>query len=387
MKKINDQKEISGIIMHQNTHLEIDFKLTTSSEIITNNNYLKNLYFIGFNSKPVNKAIMNSINFTEAISTIKSFMDTDDLTIKLCGSLVLGLCKIYEKKIKAYYEELENMLRINKDKKTLKAEKMQEDKLRNNNNTHSNNVSYTDNHTNNLHAENEKSKLGKSGKKASNNINNNKHSNFQNAFLLGNNLNTESSSNYDEFLSTNLNLNTNSNSIRDFSLENNNTKRIFNLYDISELNSEYSSIGGSLQKLNLNILERNQDQLQYQNKSNNMNNITINTPSKMRNFIDIESSESNLDFLRAKNSHLRSAPENFDSHSRYVNSGNHLVNGLVDRSTMEDEIFNKNLNNYFLKIVSDEKLNFENIDNLFQANDDGGAQAFANDDDFNNNSK
>lgn len=370
MRNKNDQTESSGII-HQNAKLEKEFNLTTSSEIITKNNYLKNLYFIGFNSKPINKAIMNSINFTEAVSTIKSFLDTEDLTIKLSGSLVLGLCKIYEKKIKLYHDELENMLRINKDKKTLKAEKMQEDKFKNKN-VNNNAVNINNNNDNNnfnANAENEKGKLKKSGKKANNN--NNSSNNLENA--LGGNTNTDS--NYDDmFLSTNLNLNTNSNSIRDFSLENNNTKRIFNLYDISELNSELS---GSLTKMNLNSLERSQNEQQKFN--------LINTPSKLRNnnnLFDIasESSQSKLEFLRAKNSNLPSNAENFDTHSRFLNSANHLVNGLVDRSSIEDEMFNKNLNNYFLKIVSDEKLNFENIDNLYQADD---IENFANDD-YNN---
>ena len=354
MKKLNDPNE-NNLIINQNSKLEKDFKLTTSSEIITKNNYLKNLYFIGFNSKPVNKAIINSINISEAVCSIKSFLKVEDSTIKLCGSLVLGLCKIYEKKIKLYYEELENMLRMSKDKKTLKAEKMQEDKLKGNGPA----GDYV-----NLTAENENTKLKKSKKKF-NNLNNNKNSTLDN--IRNNILNAES--NYYD-LSTNLNLNTNnSNSIRDFSLENNKTKKIFNLYDISELNSE---MPGSLTKRNLNNLERNQ----------------IQTPSKMRNIFDNSSknSLSEMDFLRAKNSNLPSA-YNMESNSRFLNSGNKMVNGLIDRSNMEDEIFNKNLNNFFLKIVSDEKLNFDNIDNLFQPDDYAGnfANEDNNNDNFNNN--
>lgn len=341
---MNNANEISEkqIITNQNSKLEKDFKLTTSSDLITKNNYLKNLYFIGFNSKPVNKAISNSINFTEAVSTIKSFLDSEELTIKLSGSLVLGLCKIYEKKIKLYYEELENMLRISKDKKTLKAEKMQEDKFTNKNDTFTAN-----NHSNN---ENEKGKLKKSEKTNSKNNNNNNNTNMHY------NYHNSADSNFLYDLSTNLNLNTNnSKSIRDFSLaENNNTKKIFNLYDISELNSEMS---GSLTKLNLSNLERN----------------NIQTPSKMkmRNIFDFEneSSYSKMDYLRAKNSNLNSGlmvNDDLQSNSRFLNSGNQFVNELVDKSNMEDEMFNKNLNNFFLKIVSDEKQNYESIDNLYQ---------------------
>jgi len=324
-------KDEDCLINHQNLKLEKDFKVTTSSEIIAKNNYLKNLYFIGFNSKPVSKVIMNSINISDAIETIKSFIENEDITIKSCGHLILGLCKIYEKKIKLYYDELENMVKVNKDKKTLKAEKIKDDKIKNNNSL-----------TNNLqNYEKEKSKLKTTKEK--------KNLGLTNDNIINDNI----ESHYDEmFLSTNLNLNTNSKSIRDFSMENNNTKKIFNLFDISELNSQLSN---SLTKLNITNFDK------------------VQTPSKMPNIFDIEYETSNnkVDALRAKDSIIgkSSSVNNLDSNSRFLNSGNHLINGLVDKSNIEDEMFNKNLNQYFLNILYDNNENFKNIDNIFHAED------------------
>jgi hypothetical protein len=325
--KEDANKHSKSEILHQNSKLEKDFKISSCSEIIAKNNYLKNLYFIGFNSKPVNKAILNSIHFSDAICSIKSFIGTDELNIKSCGSLILGLCKIYDKKIKVFYEEIENMLKINKDKKTLKAEKLQEEKI-----------------LKKSKEPKEKEKNSKMNKISKEVVD---ETNIKNNFIS----NVESR--YDEmFLSTNLNINTNSKSLNDFSFDNNLTKKNFNLYDITELNSEMK---GSLNKLNLNSYLKNQTPLRMQDILNN----------------EFESTQNKLEVLRAReNSDFRyinnsNESNNLNSNSKFFNSGNQLINVLMDKSNLEDEIFNKNLNDYYLKIVSDEKLNFENFDNKY----------------------
>lgn len=343
---------INNSVAHQNIKLEAELKVTSSSELIAKNTYLKNLYFIGFNSKPVNKAVLNAIDLEEAVNSIKSYISTDDLSMKSCGSLVLGLCKIYEKKIKLYHEDLEVILKLNKDKKALKAEKEQKEEK---------SKAQKDR---NIEIENERNNQEMIKKKLKNKGESGKNNNLSEADLFNNeNLNTNIvnnmsnnhnnnpfDSNYDEmFLSTNINLNTNSKSIRDFTMaiadnQNNKSKKPFNLYDISSLNS---AIDKSLSKLKFDDFDK------------------LETPVNLFNQ-QYPHSTSKYDMLRANNnpsnSKMSGDKNNLNSNSKLLNSENQFLNGLVDKSNMEDEIFNRNFNNFF-KIVSDEKINFNNFEN------------------------
>ena len=293
LKNHNEIKE-KEINIHKE---DKEFNIKNSTEIISKNNNLKNLYFIGFNSKPVNKSIINSMNFTDAVNSIKTYLENEELTVKCCGSLILGLCKVYEKKIKLYYEDLENLLKLNKDKK--------------NQNKENTNIEKEEKKTYNTEDTKSKRNIGKN---RGENIDKNK-----------------------DYLKSDNNLS--SKSIKDFDIRDNNNKNLLNFYDLSSFNAENSS----LKKFNF----KNSD----------------NTPSKLTNFFNKENeSSSNVDNLRANNSNL------IESNSRILNSDNKFLQGLVDKSNLDDEIFNRNFNNFF-QIVSEKNINFNSIENEYPANE------------------
>jgi hypothetical protein len=88
--------------------------LYTSSDVISSNSSLRNLYQIGFNTKSLTKAVVNSINITGICNRLKRLVEEDELTIKACGPLLLGISRVYGKKVKLYLEELMTALDIKK---------------------------------------------------------------------------------------------------------------------------------------------------------------------------------------------------------------------------------------------------------------------------------
>jgi hypothetical protein len=88
--------------------------LYTSSDVVASNTSLRNLYQIGFNTKSLTKAVVGSINITQVCSKIKKLIDEDTVTIKTCGPLLLGISRVYGKKVKLYLEDIMTVLDIKK---------------------------------------------------------------------------------------------------------------------------------------------------------------------------------------------------------------------------------------------------------------------------------
>jgi hypothetical protein len=79
------------------------------TDLITSDNNLRNLYQLGFNSKTLTKGFVNSFKFDAAIELIKNYIDTDELSIKSLGPLVLGLAKVYNKKVSILLDETQTI--------------------------------------------------------------------------------------------------------------------------------------------------------------------------------------------------------------------------------------------------------------------------------------
>ena len=88
--------------------------LPYSNELISTDISLRNLYHFGFNSKSLTKNLINSFKFDEVVSNIKSYLESDELSLKASGHLLVGLLRVYDKKIKLYLEELMTMFKIKK---------------------------------------------------------------------------------------------------------------------------------------------------------------------------------------------------------------------------------------------------------------------------------
>lgn len=88
--------------------------LSNSKELISADASLRSLYHFGFNSKSLSKNIISSFKFNEVVSSIKNYVESDELSLKASGHLLVGLLRVYEKKIKIYLEELMTLFKIKK---------------------------------------------------------------------------------------------------------------------------------------------------------------------------------------------------------------------------------------------------------------------------------
>lgn len=84
---------------------ESNDNLTSNVELILSNSSLRNLYQIGFNSRNLTKSIVTSLKISEITSSIIKYASSNDLSIRSYGPLLLGLVRIYDKKIKFLLEE------------------------------------------------------------------------------------------------------------------------------------------------------------------------------------------------------------------------------------------------------------------------------------------
>lgn len=84
--------------------------------LITEDVALRNLFHLGYNSKSLTKAIVNSIKFEDVVNTIRSYIENDELSVRTCGPLLLGLARVYDKQTKIFLEELVSLFQIKREK-------------------------------------------------------------------------------------------------------------------------------------------------------------------------------------------------------------------------------------------------------------------------------
>jgi hypothetical protein len=85
-----------------------------NSDVISGSTSLRNLFQIGFNTKSLTKALVSSINISAICNKITKLVEKDELSIKSCAPLILGLTRVYGKKVKVVLEDLNTALDINK---------------------------------------------------------------------------------------------------------------------------------------------------------------------------------------------------------------------------------------------------------------------------------
>jgi hypothetical protein len=101
--------------------------MENSVDVIIHDNALKSLYQLAFNSRSLSKALVHNLNILKICGKIITLIDNDEISVKSSASLLLGICKVYNKSIKIYLDELINIkneekLPKSKTKKTLKME-------------------------------------------------------------------------------------------------------------------------------------------------------------------------------------------------------------------------------------------------------------------------
>ena len=77
-----------------------------SVDIICQDNSLRSLYQLAFNSRSISKALINNLNIIKICGKIITLIDNDDISVKTSASLLVGICKVYNKGIKIYLDEL-----------------------------------------------------------------------------------------------------------------------------------------------------------------------------------------------------------------------------------------------------------------------------------------
>lgn len=109
-RSTRDHKEENEMDIDQEVNL-----VEADSDVITKDVQLRNLFQLGYNSRALTKQIVNSIKLDDALVTIKNFIESGHLSVKNCGPLLLGLIRVYFKKIKIYTEEVESLFNVKKE--------------------------------------------------------------------------------------------------------------------------------------------------------------------------------------------------------------------------------------------------------------------------------
>jgi len=94
--------------MSQKNSNEIAASTQISNTYIMQNNILRNVYQIGFNSRNITKTITNNLEIKEISSNI---IKNNIISVRSYGPLLLGLVLIYKKKIILFIEDLFNTLK------------------------------------------------------------------------------------------------------------------------------------------------------------------------------------------------------------------------------------------------------------------------------------
>ena len=84
---------------------------SSNTELIMSNTYLRNLYQIGFNSRSLTKGLVTGLKIDEISSSIIDYAKANELSVKSYGPLLLGLVRIYDKKLKLLLEEATSLFR------------------------------------------------------------------------------------------------------------------------------------------------------------------------------------------------------------------------------------------------------------------------------------
>ena len=113
-----------------NSSEESNNNSASNVELILSNSSLRNLYQIGFNSRNLTKSIVTSLKISEITTSIIKYASSNDLSVRSYGPLLLGLVRIYDKKIKFLLEEASSIFRqkINQDNKGDNAKTKQKGK-------------------------------------------------------------------------------------------------------------------------------------------------------------------------------------------------------------------------------------------------------------------
>jgi hypothetical protein len=325
MEEENKNKENS-----QNT--DIDRKLNpkeknqiSCTDLISKNTSLRSLYLIGFNTKPANKAVVNSIDFSDAIEKIKNFVESkkDEITMRCYGNLILGLSKYLNKNLKIFYEELDNLLKINKEKGQKKLEKQNEENIQIEKNKNKNKENIE------INTINTSTKFPKAKKDEQIS-----HLDKYTELINGNNFSLNNST---KDITMGLGLggdirnitnrsNINFNQISNINLE---SSSFFSKFDINKIEEETpSKIGMSSKKSFLS-----DDRIDMMRQSmNNINNISGNKA----NF-------------------------NIFSSNSLIFSGNKFISNLVEKSNYEDEVFKREIDFNFLNTPKYDDDKFDNL--------------------------
>ena len=84
---------------------------SSNTELIMSITYLRNLYQIGFNSRSLTKGLVTGLKIDEISSSIIDYAKSNELSVKSYGPLLLGLVRIYDKKLKLLLEEATSLFR------------------------------------------------------------------------------------------------------------------------------------------------------------------------------------------------------------------------------------------------------------------------------------
>lgn len=350
--------EFNNNQINQNPSEDNNKTQNSSTELITKNTSLRNLYLIGFNTKPANKTVVNSINFEDAIEKIKKIIYSkakrDEINMRSYGNLILGLSKFLSKNLKIYNEELDNLLRANKEKANIKA-KTDKEKLRN----------LLEGKTEKEKKFNTKFLIDKKSEEIKENLdfnytaaNLNVSKYIEKGLILKGKIAEEG--NLVDKYSTIINEST-----RDFTLNSlagkTNLGNLTNLTNLSEgkfpnktlknINQEFSNF---FNKFDINKIEEENPSM-------------IGLSSKKSFFTD-EKEKSRMDMMRNSNMNLISGGSAnktnlYNLNSNSINlSGNKFLNSLIDKSNFEDEIFKRELNfNYMENLDAENLRKFEEL--------------------------
>ena len=93
------------------SHVELNFKENELlvNEVLSNDDFLRKIFYVGYNYKALTKTFAKSIVFEREAKKIFQLIESKELSIRSCGPLLLGLMRVYDRIVRNFLEDLNNI--------------------------------------------------------------------------------------------------------------------------------------------------------------------------------------------------------------------------------------------------------------------------------------
>ena len=91
-----------------------------AKEGLSNDDFLRKIYHLGYSTKSMTKTFAKSIVFERETRKIIQLIESKEITIRSCGPLLLGLVRVYDKIVKNFLEDVRSIFTVKSDERKSK---------------------------------------------------------------------------------------------------------------------------------------------------------------------------------------------------------------------------------------------------------------------------